>query len=139
MRQRIKRPILVWVISAFYVFSTAYTLLSFYLIWSGAITVSQPQRAYFAGLTVLDYLATIITGLLNLSGAIALFLLRRLALYLFLGGFSAGLVLSVAQALTLDWVAALPSGGLIGAILGWLIAIGIILYAWRLARAGVLK
>jgi hypothetical protein len=68
---RHKRPIWIWLISLFFFLSAIWTLLSFYLIWSGSFPLEPAQKAYFARLTLIDYALSIIGGLLNMSAAVA--------------------------------------------------------------------
>ena len=78
-------------------------LLSFYLILSGAIPLEPAQKAYFDSLTLIDHVSTIIPGLLNISAAVALFLLRRIALYLFLSALGLNFVLAAWHGTTKEW------------------------------------
>ena len=67
----VKRPKLVWVVFLFYLFSVAYTALSFFLIFSGAISVTAEQAAYFRNLSVFDWATTALTSTLNLVAAVS--------------------------------------------------------------------
>src|SRR5215831_11654516 len=129
---RWRRPVLVWAVFVWYVFSAGYTLLSFALIFAGRIPLSAEASRYLSSLSPLDYTATILALLLSVGGAVALLLLRRAAPYLF----SAALLLNIASvalhALTKGLVAALGAGGPIGLILGSGIAVLVCVYAWRL-------
>jgi hypothetical protein len=138
-QQSSRRPVGVWVISVFYLLSAGWTLLSFALIFSGAIKVNVAQEAYFASLTSVDWFFSLSIGVIGLAGAISLFLLRRLAVVLF----SVALVLNLAQTAYLtmrtNWIDALPQGSLFGVFLGWLILVAVILYARSLTKRGVLS
>ncbi len=134
-----KRPGWVWAISIFYFLSAAYTLLAFFLIYSGAIPLQPEQRAYFSQLTLFDNGISALIGILNLAGAITLFLLRRIAFKLFATAFALGILTAVWHALEKGWVAAIGPAGLVGALLGWALVVTICVYTWRLARAGVLR
>ena len=46
-----KRPVWVWLISAFFILSAGWTLLSSYLLFSGSIPITDEQRAYFDSLS----------------------------------------------------------------------------------------
>jgi hypothetical protein len=135
---RRKRPILVRVISLFFLLSAIWTLLSFYLILSGTIPLQPAQKAYFDGLTPIDYASTIVVGLLNMTAAVMLFLLRRIARDLFLASFGISFVLAVLHTTTKGWAEALGGPGLIGALIGYVLVIGVCIYAWRLSARGVL-
>src|SRR5262245_18525523 len=107
-----KRPIWVWLISLFFLVSAIWTLLSLYLIWSGAIPLEPAQQAYFDRLTLIDHVLTIVVGVLNLSGAIALFLLRKIARDLFLSSLGMRLFLALWVSSTQGWIEVLGRGGL---------------------------
>ena len=136
---RRRRPVLVWVVFLWFVFSAGYTLLSFALIFSGRVPLSDQASRYLSSLSPLDYAVTILALLLNVVGAVALLLLRRSAPYLF----SAALLLSIASvvlhALTKGLVTALGAGGPIGLILGYGVSALVCLYAWRLYARGILS
>lgn len=133
-----RRPKLVWVITIFYFISVGWTLFSFASIYSGFIPVDEAQAVYFKSQTIIDILFTIVIGLLNILGAIFLFLLRRSAFYLFLSAFAFGLIMTAYHIIFKNWLAAIAGPGLIGAIIGWGIAIATILYARKLIRAEIL-
>jgi hypothetical protein len=134
-----KRPVWVWVISIFFFISAGWTLLSFYLIWSGVIPLAPAQKAYFDQLTLFDYGQSIVVGLLNMTGAVALFLLRRIALAFFLSGLGLGIISVVWHAATKGWIAAIGGPGLVGVLLGYVIVIAVCAYVWRLSKTGVLR
>ena len=133
-----KRPGWVWVISIFIFFSAAWTLLSFYLIYSGAIPLQPEQKAYFARLTSVDYSLTILLGITNLIGAVALFFLRRIAFYLFVGVLVLNSVMTLWHVLFKDWATAMGGAGLFGMLIGYGLIVAVCLYAWKLKKSGVL-
>ena len=134
-----KRPILVWVIFLYYVLSGPFVALSFYLVFSGAVPLTPSQQSYFGNLTPFDFWLTILLGVANFTGAIALFLLRRLAAYLFSGALVLNVLMTIWHAAEKGWFAAMSVSAGVGALFGLVIALAICLYAWKLARAGVLK
>jgi hypothetical protein len=136
---RPKRPIWVWVISIFFFVSAGWTLLSFALIFSGIIPLDAAQKAYFDKLTAVDYAATLIIGACNFIGAIALFLLRRIAVPLFATALALTLVMTIWQSATKGWVEAMSGPGLVGALVGYALLIVVCIYAWHLSRKGVLR
>ncbi len=133
-----KRPVLVWVISIFYLFSFAWTTLSFFLIFSGVIPLPPEQEAYFNNLTTFDYGYTFLLMGINLAGAISLFLLRKIALYLFVGGLAISILSTIWHILTKGWLQAVGSAGLTGSLIGYVISIAICIYIWKLTNKGVL-
>ena len=132
------RPGWVWAITIFYFLSAGFTVLSYVIVMSGAVPLPEAQQRYYASLTVFDYATTIIVGLLNLTGATLLLLLRKLAYPCLLSAWILGLTLVVYQILFRGWLAAISAPGLIGVWIGWMINVSIILYARSLARSGVL-
>ncbi len=134
-----KRPFFVWLIAIFYLLSTLFTVLSLSLVLSGSLPLTPEQEAYFSSLSSLDYLFSFVIDLTVFAGAVALFFLRRVALYLFCGSFDLIVLMSIWHLMTRDFLSALPSGGLLGFILGLGILAAVCLYTWKLTRAGVLK
>jgi hypothetical protein len=128
----------IWVISIFYTLSVGWTLLSFYLILSGSIPIPAAQQAYFEALSSADIILTILIGLANFSGAIALFLLRRVAFHLFVAAFATTILLSLWHAATKGWVQALSGAGLVGVIIGYGISAVVCVYSWKLMKKGTL-
>ena len=133
-----RRPGWIWVISIFYMLSGGWTLLSFYLIFSGSIPLMTAQRAYFEALSSVDMLLTFLIGLVNLSGAIALFLLRRVAFHLFVGALVASTILTVWHAATKGWIQALGGAGFLGVIIGYGMIVAVCVYSWKLMKQGTL-
>lgn len=133
-----KRPGWIWAISIFMFVSAAWTLLSFYLIGSGVIPLTSEQQTYFHSLSTLDYGTAILGGLLNLSGATALFLLRKVALPLFGSAFVLNLLATVWNIVSKNWMEAIGTSGLIGTFIGMGILAAIVLYTRGLINRGVL-
>ena len=80
---RTKRPAGIWIVSVLYLLSAGWTFLSFVLIFGGVVDLNEAQRVYFASLGTLDWLLTLLIGAVGIVAAIALFLLRRIAVPLF--------------------------------------------------------
>src|SRR5689334_21618762 len=78
-----RRPLLVWLISIYFFLSSSWTMYSFFLVLTGKVPLTEAQRVYLGSFNGADYLLTILGALLGLCAAIALFLLRRAAYYLF--------------------------------------------------------
>lgn len=96
-RPRPRRPVGVWVISIFYVISAGWTLLSFVLVLTGTITLNEAQRVYFASLGIVDWLLSLGIGVLGITAAVSLFLLRRVTVPLFATALVLNIVLTVFQ------------------------------------------
>jgi hypothetical protein len=107
-----RRPIAVWIISIFYFITVPLTLLSLALIplmLSGAFPINDAQRHYFTSLTIFDYTVTVLLIVLNLAGAILLFLLRRPAVYCFGGVFVLNVLNYLYEIFFKNWLGALGS------------------------------
>jgi hypothetical protein len=129
----------VWVISAFYALAAGWTLLSFVLVFSGAVQLESAEQTYFHSLNVVDWLLALAGSALDLIGAVFLFLLRRIAVKLFAVSLGLGVLSTAFQALRTNWLEVASGPTLCGSLLGWVIGIAIILYAHRLSKEGVLS
>lgn len=134
-----KRPVGVWIISIFYLLSAGWTLLSFLLIFSGAIAINEAQRSYFASLGTFDWITTILIAVLGLSAAVSLFLLRKISVLLFGIALGVNIALTLFQTLRTNWVEAIGGPGLVGTIIGWVILVVVFLYARNLAKKQALS
>lgn len=78
-----RRPFLVWLISGSMVIAVVWLNVYFliHLLGHGSNTT---YAAGLADLTVIDYIRRIVGGLLSLAAAVSLFLLRKIAVVLFL-------------------------------------------------------
>ena len=132
-----RRPLGVWIISAFYLIAAGWTLLSSALIYTGAIPLNEAQRQYFASLSVVDLVLATAVGLLGIVAALALFLLRRVAVMLFTIALVVNISVSVIRT---NWVAAASAtpGTMPGLVLGWVVLIAVLLYARKLEKKGIL-
>ena len=129
----------IWLITIFYTMSVGWTLLSFSLILSGSIPIkTAAQRAYFEALSSADILLTVLIGVANFSGALALFLLRRVAFCLFVVAFATTTLLSLWHIATKGWIQALGGADFVGAISGYGIAAVVCVYSWKLIKKGTL-
>ena len=136
---RRRRPALIWVVFLWYVFSAGYTLLSFALIFAGRVELSAEASRYLSSLSPLDYTVTILALLLNVGGAVALLMVRKVAPYLFSAALLLNIVSVALHGLTKGLVAALGAGGPIGLILGYGISVLVCLYVWRLHARNTLS
>lgn len=132
------RPRWVWAIFIFYMFSAVATFFSFYAVYSGAIPLPEEQKRYLADLTAFDHILSFGILGINLVAAVQLFRLRRISVYLFAAALSLGVLMTTWKISTKGWLAATGGSGS-SVLFGWAIAVAICLYAWRLARKGVLK
>ena len=135
---RRRRPKLVWVVFLWYLLSGGYTLLSFALIYSGIVSLRAEAAAYLTSLSPLDQAATVLLLLLNLGGAVALLLLRKVAFQLFAVALTLSLVLTIIHTFAKGLVPALGGGGTVGLVLGYGVGILVCVYSWRLRARGAL-
>ena len=133
-----RRPGWVWAISIFFMFSAIIGTLSFFVVLSGGLPMTDAQQRYFASLTFVDYVLTFLIALVNLCAAVLLFMLRRLAYGLFVATFVLGMLSVAWQIVARHWLSAMTIPGLIGAVIGWGLNIAVILYTRSLVRRGVL-
>jgi hypothetical protein len=134
-----RRPVLVWVITIVFGVSAAWTLLSLVLIPTGALPMAPPARAYYDRLSIADYALTIGVTVLNLWGTVLLFLLRRKAVRILAAAVALALLINLYQLVVKRLAPALGAAGAIGMAVGFLLWCAILLYAFRLKAAGVLR
>jgi hypothetical protein len=135
-----KRPGWVWVISVWYTISFVVTSLLAYLTFSGIIPMTPQFKAYIGGLTAIDYLFTVVQPLLSVSAAVALFLLRRQATYLFWSLLAVGVASHVWQyelGSRTTGAQSMPGGGT-GAFFAMGVQFAICVYVQNLKRRGTL-
>lgn len=134
-----KRPIGVWTISLFVLLSAIYTLFSLFLVFSGAVPLSPAEQSYFASLGIFDWLLSVAIGVTNIAAAIALLMLRKVALHLFVTAAGFNILSAVTQIFRTDVLEVLEGYGLISAASGIIVIAAIILYTHRLTQKGTLQ
>jgi hypothetical protein len=132
------RPVLVWIISGYFCLSVIPAGLSLWLVHAGLLPMPEPQQSYFHALTWVDYTITACILAINLAGAVALFFLRRVSMYLFALALLVAICLLIYQIIAKNYLQAMGPM-LPAAITGWAIPIAIILYARHLTKKGVLR
>ena len=78
-----KRTVWIWLIAIWFSMGAVFTLVSFFAVRSGAVPLSESQRAYFDSLGLVEHAAGIVIASANLLGAAFLVMLRKEAMYLF--------------------------------------------------------
>jgi len=136
-KQKMRRPVWVWIIAIFYCISIPLTLLGFYLILSGSSTMPTAQQAYFNSLTAFDYSITIIIAIANLFGAITLFLLRRTALLYLTCALVLNVILHIWHVLSKGYPTA-AGVSVVSMVLSLAIAFAVCIYTWKLCEKDVL-
>jgi hypothetical protein len=136
-----KRPGWVWVISVWYTISFVLASVLAYLTFSGLIPMTPQFKAYIGGLTAIDYIFTIIQPLLSVSAAVALFLLRRQATYLFWSLLAVGVASHVWQYDLRSGISGAHSmpGGSPGAFFAMGVQFAICIYVENLKRRSTLS
>jgi hypothetical protein len=134
-----RRPLLVWLISIYFFLSSSWTMFSLFLIQTGTVPLSSAQKAYLANLNGADYLLLIIGALLGLSAAVALFLMRKAAYYLFGATLAFNMAFTIWHLIGRHWLSVIGAGGLAAAAVGWLVLFAICVYTARLTARGTLK
>lgn len=134
-----KRPVGVWLISGFYMASAVWSLLSFYLTYSGAIPIPTEQPDIFGKLTAVDHFFAIIGNAVIIAAVITLFLLKKAAFYLFAVSLGLSIVV-ILQALTTDWFTDLGAAVILFAVFFMLLG-GLVpfIYSWHLKQKGILR
>ena len=133
------RPALVWVISLLYFAGAALLPLSYLIIYSGVFPLPAEQKEYFANQTIFDHSLTLVVTLINLVGAVHLFLLKKQAFLFFLSAFVLGVFVTVYQIFAKNWLSAIDLTGSISTVMGWIIGIAILVYTKRLQAKDVLR
>jgi hypothetical protein len=133
-----KRPTGVWVMFIFYTVAAAFSAFSYYIVYSGKVVLSDAQATYFAGLTVWDHMISTMQGVLSVSGAVALFAMKKPAPYLFTANAVLGAAVTVWQMVSKGWMEAIGTSGVVGALMGWGLLIAVCLYSWHLLKKGQL-
>ena len=113
--------------------------LVLFFIYAGLIPLDDAAESYFKSLTLFDHGLTLLTCAANLVGAVLLFLLRRQASSFFIAALGVGLSSTLYQIVAKNWLGAMPSGGLVGAFIGWGINVAIIVYSRRLVALSTLR
>ena len=140
-----RRTIWIWIISLPFFVLGATTLLSYaFYIASGTLTQYAPQYAsYLETWSLTDRLYYFIIGCLQVSGAIALFSLRRVAYQLFAIQFAIMFFSLTLSQFSRGWIQKGWSMGPGGFLLGVSLAVVPIVATWayvhHLERSGVLR
>jgi hypothetical protein len=128
-----KRPILVWVISAFYTYAFISWLWGSIPLIKGDLPIStNPDDGRF--ILIVGFFTT---GLWFIASIFLIFL-RKVAVTLFVAGFLIGF--GYTWFTIPDWRSflTLPPAILIGVFIGDLVRVSVCVYAWHLNRTGVL-
>ena len=120
-----KKPIAVWMVSVFYIFTSTLLLLLTCLSFSGAVSIPPEEMVRLNSLTGIDYLFIIAQNCIYLAAAIALFRLRKAAFYLF------AVLLGIS-------IATIEIEYFYVTIFDWLLLLAICIYTWSLKQRSIL-
>lgn len=136
-----ERPAWVWAISIFYALSFVVLVLAMYLVFSGAIPMTPQLKAGLERMTPLDYIVIIVEPLLSVFAAVALFLMRRQATYLFWASFAVGVASTAWQFAIGSGATAFNSkpGAGYGGLIGFGIQLAVCFYVQNLRIQGTLR
>jgi hypothetical protein len=134
-----KRPVLVWVIVAYIAIFKSWGLLFAVRGFFGYPLDNAGAHEYLANLSRLDYLLSLAILAAEFSAAIALFFLRKAAVYLF----AAAAVLSAVGTwhfMTPQWLASMGGSRFywVSAGIGVALIAAMCAYSWRLLQRGLL-
>jgi len=139
---KMSRPVGVWLVTIYAVFSTLIAALGFYALFSGNIpSVSGQQANFFKTLGVLDYALSALFHICIAIGAVYLFMLRKLALPILVAGAAFNLITTIWHLFTHRFMAGVGGMSLTGwveLVMAWAIILAVILYTARLSKNGVL-
>jgi hypothetical protein len=110
-----QRPLLVWLICVFCLFSFVNVVIDFFTLFSGAGSDTPPMTDTMGGhwnfSGVFEYLFQAVTSLINLTGGIYLFLFRRVAfIYLLFGSLILPAAYLIYQGIFRGMFNAIPDG-----------------------------
>ena len=134
-----RRPVGVWVISGFYALAVPCLLLMLVVVLSGPVELRATAVKRFETLGMLEWFFTLAGVVVGVSAAVCLFLLRRVAVALFVVEFGLNLANSAYRALTTDWLETLGGTQVASMVLVWFTMAVVIAYTRGLAKSGVLK
>ena len=133
--QKKKRPVLVWVFSIYFFLTVGFWLLTYFLVYVGIQPMTRAVYEYFGNFTALDYSVFILIGLAQFTGAVALFLLRKIALPIFVTEL---VVISFYTVWYQDTTIAISKQGLMEIYIGYGLLIAVCIYSWKLKEEGIL-
>ncbi len=135
------RPTLVWVISAYVLLAAVWGLwTNLQLLYGHSQAPSSPVLDILKNRSPLLWTLAFAGGLVSLTAAIALLMLKRSALYLFVVSTVLGTV-GTWSVMTAPALVALMGGRLfafVGAGFGVAVSVAVCIYVYRLGRRGIL-
>ncbi|GHD30866.1 hypothetical protein [Parahalioglobus pacificus] len=138
----IKRPLFVWVIFLFTMFSAAFMAIGSYFAFSSSTGEMTELTGYVDSLGFIDWALMALTTVLNLAGTIFLFRLKVIAVPLLTFAFLLGIASSIWEIAANNYIEELQSvgpGAVEGALLGAVISTAIVAYSWHLKNKNILS
>lgn len=134
-----KRPILVWFILFYFLFISALWVVSTMVLSPGTIPHDPVTQASIDNMTRFEYVAGFVRMLLYIIAAIALVLMRKAALYLFMAAVGLDVAFNLWRLSGAGWVNAMGETGTIVAFIGVVLAMALCVYVWLLSEMGRLR
>ena len=132
-----KRPVLVWLILALEIYRAAGVLVGTFLVLTKQLPVKLMDK--LAGFQPLDHIVTPLLMLLYVAAAIALVMLKRVALVLFVLSFSLSIALALFNlSMRPAYFEVAQQTYFAPLAVGLLISLAIVIYVHRLLKRGVL-
>ena len=136
----IKRPILVWIIFVWFVYSATIGLLQYIFIINNPEIMPEIARAYFYQLNMVDIIISIVVSWSVALGAIMLFFLRGKSVQVFAAAIIINIISVIYHIVIKDWGdVKLNIVQMYSPLVLLLIPIGAYLYARKLAKESKLK
>ncbi|NRA43095.1 MAG: hypothetical protein HRU21_12425 [Pseudomonadales bacterium] len=138
----INRPLFVWVIFLFTMFSAAFMAIGSYFAFSSNAGEMAELSEYVDNLGFIDWALMALTTVLNLAGTIFLFRLKVIAVPLLTFAFLLGIASTVWEVAANNYIEELQSvgpGAVEGALLSAVISTAIVAYSWHLKNKNILS
>lgn len=134
-----KSPALAVLISIGYFFAYGFLLYALVAVPLGAALFAGPLKAYVSSLTQFNYTVSIVHAALGLGGAVYFILLRKEALYIFLGKLIFGITVFIYLAVSTSGIIYAGSSAVVGFVLFNVIPVSVVVYAFSLRAREILK
>lgn len=136
------RPVLVWLIFLLVLFGTAVWLFTIVVFLSGTVPLDAETQAAVGEITAADYVVGFFQMAVYLAAAIALFMMRKAALYFFGAALCLDFGVFVWNVLDVPDAAQMATGGdmeMTAGVIGLGITVAICLYAVKLTLSEQLQ
>jgi hypothetical protein len=134
-----KRPVLVWFILFYFLFMSALWAISTMVVSPAVMPLDPVTRAAIENMSRFDYIAGSVCMLLYVIAAVALVLMRKAALYLFLTAVGLDVAWNLWRLSGAGWVKAMGETGTIVAFVSIVLAMALCVYVWLLSEMGRLR